>query len=716
MKKRKGRGKDIRRMSFVLILTLIFWAILIIRLIQIQLINKGKYIAMAKNQYLQEVKLETQRGVIYDRNLQCLAINEPALSLGVDLRKIGNPKIIAEKLNPILKKNEATLYRQLLSGRSFMWMERDVDRELADRVMLLKIPGIHVLNETKRVYPYKKVAAQVIGFTDVDERGLSGIEYTFNRQLQGTPGLMVMQKDARGQKITEVSYPTRPPMAGKNIITTLNYIYQSIVEEELRRSIESFGADGGIVVMINPQTAEVLAMASEPGFDCNDAGKYPPGRWRNRAITDVFEPGSTFKIVINSAILEEEIKQVDDVVDCGNGHFKVLDNIIKDYRAYQHLTVGDVLVYSSNIGMVKLSLQTDRKLIYKYARNFGFGIPAGIELGGEIGGELKNPVEWSEYTPAAMAMGYEVAVTPLQLAMAYAVIANGGYLLKPKIVLDVTDGVPAKITKIKPKVIRRVISDSTVATIRHLLEQVVERGTGTKAKIEGVRICGKTGTAHKYEPNVHGYSENEFIASFVGFFPADDPQVLICTMLDNPRTSYWGGEVAAPIFKRIVQRLINVDSRLVHQKQAEPANMPRNGNGRMNFHITKLPDFTNSQVDQAQKVLAQIGLQAEYENKGEVIAKQSPAPGTVYNDSTKIKFTLFDINKDIIGYRTTPRVIGLSLRDAVNRLTLANIRAVVKGSGKVIRQNPKPGERIKAGSHCVLECQPMIRLEAFQTW
>jgi len=715
MRTRKGRGKDIRRMNIVIVLTLIFWVILIIRLIQIQLISKGKYTAMAKNQYLQEVRLETERGVIYDRNLQCMAINEPALSIGVDLNKIGNPKMAADKLNPILKKSETTLYRHFLSGRSFIWLDRNVDKTLVDEVMALKIPGIHALSETKRVYPYKHVAAQVIGFTDVDEQGLSGVEYAFDEQLRGVPGLMVMQKDAHGQKITEVSYPTRPARAGKNVITTINYIYQSIVEEELRQSINSFGADGGIVVMINPKTGEVLAMASEPGFDCNKAGKYSPDRWRNRAITDVFEPGSTFKIVLKSTVLEEGIKKVDDVIDCENGRYKVFDNIVEDYQPYHQLSVGDILVKSSNIGMVKLSLQTDRKLIYKYARNFGFGIPTGIELGGEIGGELKNPVEWSESTPAAMAMGYEVAVTPLQLAMAYAVIANGGFLLKPKIVLAVREGLPEKSTNVQPEVTRRVISDSNAATMRHLLEQVVERGTGTKARVSGVRICGKTGTAHKYEPNTRGYSEDEFIASFVGFFPADDPQILICTMLDNPRTTYWGGEVAAPTFKRIVQRLINVDSRLAHRQQAEPTNVPRNGNGRANLHLTKLPDFTNCRVEETQKMLTQLGLEAEYKNTGEVVANQTPAPGTPFNDSTKVQFTLLKINKDIIGSRTTPRVIGLSLRDAINRLMLANIRVVVKGSGKVIRQHPKPGERIKAGSHCVLECQPSIRVEAFQS-
>ncbi|MBN1353001.1 PASTA domain-containing protein [candidate division KSB1 bacterium] len=671
---------------------------------------------MANNQYLHEVKLETQRGSIYDRNLECLAINEPALSIGVDLRHIGNPGTAAKQLSSVLPMNEEKIYRQLLSGRTFTWLERDIEQQMADTIVAMKIPGIRALNETRRVYPYKHVAAQLIGFTNIDEKGLSGIELAFDKQLQGIPGSIIMQNDARGLRQPDVAYPVKQPTAGKNVITTINYIYQSIVEEELRQSINAYEADGGMVVMVNPNTGEILAMASEPGFDCNQARKYPPERWRNRAITDIFEPGSTFKIVIMSAVIEENLKRIDDIIDCENGTYRVLDQDIKDCAPYHELSVGDVLVNSSNIGMVKLSQQTDRRVTYKYAQRFGFGTPTGIDLGGEIGGELKNPVHWSDFTPAAIAMGYEVAVTPLQLAMAYSAIANGGRLLKPKIVLDIANGLPTASAPIQPQEIRRIISSQTATTIRGLLEQVVERGTGKKAKIDGVRICGKTGTAHKYEAKTRGYSENQYLSSFVGFFPADDPQILICTMLDNPRTTYWGSEVAAPTFKRIVQRLINADNKLAGKPKIESLTVPRNGNGKVVAQTVKLPDFHNSPAGETERILKKLGIDAEFKNNGDIIARQSPAPGTPLNDSTKVTFALCNLDHDSTGYRITPRLIGLSVRDAINRLTLSNLRAVVKGSGKVVRQSPNPGKQIKAGGACILECQPTIQIQAFKSW
>ena len=612
MRKQKGRGSDLRRMSFVIFLTLVFWCVLIIRLIQIQLFNKGKYTVMAKNQYLQEVKLETPRGSIFDRNLQCLALNEPTLSIGVDLNKVEDLGLVAKKLSALLKEDENILYRTLISGRQFAWLARDIDKVLADLIEALNIPGVHLLNEAKRIYPYKSVAAAVLGFTDIDERGLSGIEHEYDRQLRGKPGKKVIQKDARGHRIPDVGYPVEPPRPGKNFVTSINYVFQSIVEEELRYSIKQFGADGGIVVVLNPQNGEVLAMASEPGFDSNKARKYSPERWRNRAITDVFEPGSTFKSVITSAVLEEGIRKIDDIIDCGNGSYQVLDKSIRDHQAYHKLTVGDVLVKSSNVGMVKITQRTDPKLVYKYARNFGFGIPTGIELGGEISGELKNPVDWSDFTPAAIAMGYEVAVTPLQLSMAYAAIANGGRLLRPKIILDATEKPPRKPESSEPKTIRRVLSKKTAETMRQLLEQVVQRGTGTKARIDGVRICGKTGTAHKYKAKSHGYSEDEFLASFVGFFPADDPQLLVCTMIDNPRTTYWGGEVAAPTFKRIAQRLISVDNHLAGKPAEQLLAESSAEDQRQETTRSKLPDFRNMRLSEAKTLLHTLGMSARH--------------------------------------------------------------------------------------------------------
>jgi len=714
MPKRKERIKDLRRLTIVVIAVFVFWIILIIRLIHIQLINKGKYVDMGIQQYVQEEKLETSRGIIYDRNLTCMAINQPIFSLGIDLRQVLNPKQVARKLSTLLKINENKLLKDLTSNRNFIWIVREIDEKLADAVLAEKIQGVNLVKESKRVYPQKHVAAQLIGFTDVDERGLSGIEYALDAELQGKSGRALVQQDAFGTKLTSVNYGIEQPEAGKDVVLTIDCTYQSIVEEELRRSVQSFGADGGIVVVLNPKTGEILALACEPGFDNNHARNIAPSLWRNRAITDIFEPGSTFKIVLMSAIIQEKIKHTKDNIFCENGRYEILNQIVKDHKGYGELPLGDVLVYSSNIGMAKLSKALEAGLFYQYARDFGFGNLTNIDLGGEIAGELKHPVDWSDFTSIAMAMGYEVAVTPLQLSMAYAAIANGGKLIKPQIVREIGENIKTP-KEIKPIVIRQILTPATAKTLRDLLEQAVERGTGTKAKIDGLPICGKTGTAHKYALDTKGYSPNEFLASFVGFYPAQNPEILICTMLDNPRTTYWGGEVAAPTFKRIVQRLINLENRLLMQQQPPVAeNSELNSPTRRVF--SQLPDFSNRRWDWSQQLLAEIGIKALKLNDGQVIATQEPPPGTPISEDMTVNFSLFNINRQDSGYCITPGVVGLSLREAVNRLTLVNLQPDIHGNGRVIRQTPAAGEKIKIGARCRLECRAGIKPELFPAW
>lgn len=593
-----------------------------------------------------------------------------------------------------------------------MWLAREVDEELAEKIIAENIPGVYVIPESKRVYPYKNVAAQLLGFTDIDERGLSGIEFALDRELRGKSGRALVQKDAFGTKLASVNYEVEEPQPGKDVVLTIDCVYQSVVEEELRRSIREFGADGGIVIVLNPKNGEILALSNEPSFDNNHARSSDANLWRNRAITDVFEPGSTFKVVLMSAILQERIRTLKNTVFCENGRYNILDQTVRDHKGYGTLGVGEVLVYSSNVGMAKLSKLIEPNLFYKYARDFGFGNLTNIELGGEIQGELKHPVEWSEFTSIAMGMGYEVAVTPMQLAMAYAAIANGGKLLKPQIVSRVDENVKNSHA-VKPDVIRQVLTPASARIMRDLLYQVVEKGTGTKARIEGIDICGKTGTAHKYASDTRSYSQNEFIASFVGFYPTQRPEILICTMIDNPRTTYWGGEVAAPTFKRIVQRLSGLDDRFLRPKQ-EVKVAAANTNKSLEL-LTRLPDFTNRRWDQSQELLEELGVKSNALNQGLVVGQQNPPPGTPIDPSMKVDFTLFDISDDTT-YQLTPKVIGLSMREAVNRLALANLKIEIHGNGRVVKQNPKPGERVRPGEKCRVECRSSVKPELFQAW
>lgn len=714
MNKRKERFQDVRRLRIIIVGVLAFWIVLVIRLVHIQLVNKRMYVEMGIQQYVQEEKLESSRGIIYDRNLACLAINQPVISIGVDLRKMLNPKRAAMKLSQYVKKSERKLFKEFSSSRSFVWLVREVDEKLADSIMAEKVPGVYIIKESKRFYPHKHVAAQLVGFTGIDEQGLSGVELTYDTELQGKSGKVFIQQDAFGVKQSNVNFNGQQPQAGKDVVLTINATYQSIVEEELRQSVHAFGADGGIVVMLNPQNGEILSLACEPGFDANKARTCAPDLWRNRTVTDVFEPGSTYKIVLMSAIIQEGIKNLNDEIFCENGRYEILSQVVRDHKGYGKLALGDVLINSSNIGMGKLSKKIDPNIFYKYARDFGFGNLTNIELGGEIAGELKHPVDWSDFTSIAMAMGYEVAVSPIQLAMAYAAVANGGKLLKPQIVSQVGENVKA-VQQVKPAVIRQVLTPGTAKIMRDLLQQVVERGTATKAKIEGLPICGKTGTARKYAMEARSYSSSEFLASFVGFYPANNPEILICTMIDNPRTTYWGGEVAAPTFKRIVQRLINLENRyLPDTTRTRLAN--KNGNGVSKKQLSVLPDFKNRSLENSRYFLSQWGIKTEVLNQGQVIVSQEPKPGTPITENMNIHFSLFQINDSDTSYSVTPKLIGLSLREAVNRLTLANLHAEIHGNGQVIKQNPGPGQRLKAGESCRLDCKTRIRPELFSAW
>ncbi len=705
-------GNEIKRISFLLTLALLFWIILILWMAQLQLIDRGKYIQKAKSQYIMETKLASNRGNIYDRNAEYLAINRPALSVGVDVSKIKDPNYAAGKFAEILGGNQSYYLRQLTNGNHFIWLRRGIEDEIAPQFDSLKIEGIRIVNEMRRYYPHTRLAANLVGFTDVDLNGLSGIELTQDKLLRGHPGRAFRQKDALGKTFAGMSQSIQKPESGKNIIVTIDNTYQLFAEEELKYTINEHKAEGGIVIVTNPGTGEILAMAVSPSFDPNDAGNFPPGSWRNRSITDTFEPGSTFKPFFMSAILEEEIKNPDDIIFCENGKYKIYDREIEDVSGYGWLTLRKIIEKSSNIGMTKLAQEIKPDVIYQYARDFGFGVKTGIEIGGEVSGELKNTIEWSRSTPIALAMGYEVSATALQMAMAYGAVANGGKLLKPRIYLDDFVNNSSNGKNSKPKMIRQVISEETSKILCSMLEHVVDEGTGTHASIPGLRVAGKTGTARKYDVKKQGYSTKEFISSFIGFFPADNPQILITVIIDNPKKDYFGGIVSAPTFKRIAQRIyrtLEIDTG--ERIKVSPINI----NQSQEIQIV-MPDLTSKTIEVGKKILNGLGLDYHIENTGQIIANQIPVPGTKVEQNSLVRLTLKNMKKSNGKYTTVPKVVGLTIREALNKLTYENLNVIVQGSGRVVKQNPLAGERIRIGARCVIECEPTINLSEFRSW
>lgn len=715
MTKRKLKDESsLKRITFLAITAVLFWVVIFLRLFQIQIIERGRYVEKAKNQYIYEAELKPERGIIFDRKFRYLAINRATWSLGIDISKVNDPDTAAFYFSRIFNKNRNFYLERLKKEKSFFWLARGVNENIVNQIEDLKIQGVRVIKEGRRYYPQNRVGAHLIGFTDVDLKGLSGVELIRNRALQGNNGYTIYQKDAFGKTMMDLNYSEKRPEKGKNVVLTVDNTYQWIAEEEINYVIENVDADAATAIITNPATGEILAMAVKPDFDPNNAGNFSPGTWRNRAITDSYEPGSTFKPIIMNAILEEGIKSPDDLVFCENGKFHVYDKTIEDVKGYGWLTLAKIIKKSSNIGMAKIAKDVNKNLIYRYVRDFGFGVRTDIELPGETPGDLKNTTEWSNYTPIALSYGYEISVTPIQMAMAFGAIANGGFLLKPAIYLEAENESSQKLKSVHPTVIRRVISESTSRVMVNMLEDVVADGTGKEASIPGLRIAGKTGTTKKYDAQIQRYTDNKFVSSFIGFYPADSPKLLIYIMVDNPKKAYFGGEVAAPTFKRILQRLLRVmeiDNPIISQPAAMVASND-SGNGKSVI----VPNLIDKRLEVAEEIADNLALKLLIENHGDLVAGQHPAPGSALEPGDELTVRLKEFNKENGKYTEVPEVTGLALREAIARISRQGLRVVVHGSGKVKRQIPTAGNKIRTGARCVLQCEPAFDLAEYKSW
>jgi cell division protein FtsI (penicillin-binding protein 3) len=685
---------------------LCFGLLIVVRLIYIQVWQREKYQKMAKVQYLREIPLPAQRGLIYDRHQNLLAVNEACVSVGVELRQVKNRAEYAEKLAPLLGQSAATLQEKMRGDRNFVWLRRRVDPDQAQNVSNLKLPGVRLEKDSRRRYPHDESAAHVIGYTDVDNRGIAGIELACDSLVRGVSGRKVIQRDAVGNSLPEVSIPDVPPVHGKNLMLTIDYIFQTITHEELRGAMDKFDASSGIAIIIDPNTGEILAMACEPSFNPNNPAVYATATRRNRAITDLFEPGSTFKLVTFSGIFQEKKRAPDDVIFCENGAFKLAGETVRDHEPHGNLAVREVIAFSSNIGAAKLSRLLGKEKFFQYARDYGFGMKTGLELDGEVNGILKNPSEWSGFSLAAMTMGYEVAVTPIQMAMAYGAIANGGLLLKPRILSGWIESTGEVKNFGQTQVVRRVISKPVAHLLANLLEGVVDHGTAKTAAIAGTRIAGKTGTAHKPLVAGRGYARNDYIASFAGFFPANAPRYLIFVMLENPRTTYWGGYVAAPTFKKIAERIIAATSGKQQKGEVEDmTEMPTT-----DTRTIVVPDVTGRSAAISVAMLEKLGFDIEREGQGDFVLNQHPAPGSRVPPRATITLDLFEV--EAAGPAASikmPNLIGLSAREALQKLAFLKIEAVVHGSGRVVRQYPKAGTAITPDIICEIECHPVMK-------
>lgn len=540
-----------RRSSFVFLLFFIFFCLSIARLFFIQIFRSNYLADIAKKQHNLFVELEPRRGTIYDCNLRPQASNVVVDSVYASPNEIPDKDKdrIINQLSSILDVSREYLKDRLYRKKSFVWIGRKITPQQREAISNLRIKGIDFIKESKRSYSNGYLAAQVIGFAGLDNVGLEGLELYYDEYLKGQSGWAVFLRDARQKKL-DLYEKIVPPKDGYDIVLTIDEVIQYIAEKELEKAIKKHNAKGGSIVVMNPHTGEILALANRPTFDPNDPKSRIKDSMRDRAICDLFEPGSVFKIVTASAALEEQRLDESDRIFCENGAYRVANHILHDHTSHGWLTFREVIEQSSNIGTTKIAQKLGDSLLYRYVRAFGFGVKTGIDLPGEINGMVKEPRFWSKTSIGAVPIGQEVGVTTLQLACAISVIANGGQLMRPFIVKEIIDNYKEPIREFEPVMVRKAVSLNTAERIKSILQGVVEKGTGRMAKIQEFSAAGKTGTAQKIEPN-GAYSHTKFMATFIGFAPVDDPMVAIAISIDEPRPYYFGGVVAAPVFKNV---------------------------------------------------------------------------------------------------------------------------------------------------------------------
>jgi cell division protein FtsI (penicillin-binding protein 3) len=531
-----------------------FFAVVVVRLADRMLINHEALSKRARLQHLKREDIQVRRGIIYDRMGRELAVNLEVESMYCNPRKVRSPEETASLIAGATGKDYGYVLTKLTSPEPFVWIERKLDYKTADRLKKSEVKGVGFIPDAKRFYPKGRLASHVIGFSGVDNQPLEGIELLYDGTLRSKGGRLYIQRDASGKTLSD---GMEVQSQGNSIVLTIDEVLQYIAERELDSAMRKWRASQGTVIMMDPFTGEVLALANRPAYDPNNPSAYGKADMRNRALTDTFEPGSTFKLIVGAATIEEGLAGFDTKFDCSKGYIESGGNIIRDAHKHGVLTFREVIQKSSNVGSVMLGARLGKKRLYEYAKKFGFGEKTGIDLPGESPGRLRPPGHWSGSSLGAVSIGYEVSATPIQLLRAYSAIANGGHLVTPHVVSEIITPDGGQISSFKPQYAGRAISQSTANAFKEMLKSVTEEGgTAIGAAINGNLVAGKTGTSKLIDGRTGRYSSQDYSSSFVGFVPADDPKIAMIVVLMRPRGAIYGGLVAAPVFKGIADKAL----------------------------------------------------------------------------------------------------------------------------------------------------------------
>jgi cell division protein FtsI/penicillin-binding protein 2 len=667
-----------RRSLFLAGVLAVWTAGLVGRLYQLEVIGYAEFLSRAQKQQQRTVEVAPQRGTVYDRMMQPLAMSLAVDSVYAVPSEMPDRPLAAKLLAPVLGLDRQELEGQFSSFKSFCWVQRKVSTDEAQRVRDLNLKGIYFQKEMKRFYPKGSLAAQVLGYVGMDDKGLAGLEYSLDKEIRGTPGRVLVDTDARRQTFNSTEWPGEP---GENVVLTLDENIQYVAEKALDEAVTKWKAADGIAIVQNPNTGEILAMASSPTFDPNHYAKSNPQDWLNRAVGWVFEPGSTFKIVTVSAALEEGVARPSDVIDCQMGSIVLAGHTIHDHKPFGDLSVEQVLVKSSDVGAIKLGLRLGSDRLYRYIRDFGFGSDTDIPLPGEERGLLKPPDRWSGISVGEMSMGQEIGVTPLQMISAYSAIANDGVMLQPRIVRAIYHGedhqaVPAPAG-------RRVVSERTARIMRGLFEKVLEKGgTGTAAHLAGYTAGGKTGTAQKVDAS-GTYSHTHYVASFIGFAPVNKPAVTILVVIDSPVGAIYGGEVAGPVFRSIAEQTLGY----LNVPQDNPSWWPQLASR------SSAGSSRQKRDDRAEY------LPLDSEPTGAATSPVRTASYRIPAFQTSRKTVV--INHGPL--TTVPDFSGLSVRSVAEKCQELGFDLSFEGSGLAIWQDPPSGTQVTEGSRISLK-------------
>ena len=660
MKTRSSQRFLKMRINLIMFFLIGVFSIIMLRSYQLQIIDKERCINLLNKQYRKYVTLPPKRGTIYDREKRELAVSLDVDSVYVRPSEVKDAKVMAKKLSPILKGSYQFVLGKITSDRPFVWLMRRISPSQVQEIQSLNLEGIGFVEESRRFYPNKELASHCLGFTGVDPKGLEGIELSYDSYLNGKPGSILVARDARGRNIYSTNIKQEDATKGYNLQLTIDQTIQHVTEKALEEGIKKSRAKAGTAIVMVPRTGEILALAVRPTYNPNAFWDYEPYQWRNRAVTDAFEPGSTFKTFLASSALEEKTTRPQDVYFCENGAYHFGGRTIHDVHEYGWLTMSEVIKYSSNIGACKIAQTLGDQKFYNYIRKFGFGSKTGIDLPGENSGKLAPPDQWSRIALGTIAFGQGVAISPIQLITALSAIANDGVMMKPHMVKTIFNDQEEIIKKIQPESLGRVISAETARQVASILRSAVEEGgTGTQAFIDGYSVAGKTGTAQKVERETRRYSDHKMTGSFMGFFPADKPQVAMLVVIDEPEGVKYGGVVAAPVFKEIANTLISY------------------------LNIAPVT--------------------------GRLALAKNPAPAVPAGNQTfinPVSYQEVSLGSTVIG-DTIPDFFGKSMKDVITLADEYDMTVELSGSGMAITQSPPPGGPINNQRKCFIRFQPL---------